>query len=89
MALAEARSCTITNDDVAFQLTVIEQVVNPDGGPAIPGDFTMLIGTTSPSLSSFPGEGVPGATIFLDPGPYSIGGTGPSGYAALFSPDYP
>ena len=32
LALAESKTCTVTNDDVAPRLTVVKRVVNDDGG---------------------------------------------------------
>ena len=39
-------TCTITNDDVAPQLTLIKTVVNDNGGNAAPDDFNLTVGGT-------------------------------------------
>ena len=35
----QQRTCTITNDDVAPELTVIKHVITDDGGTAVAGDW--------------------------------------------------
>ena len=55
LASAESATCTITNDDVAADVDVGEEVVNDDGGTAVPTDWTLTatgptpIGVTGPS----------------------------------------
>ncbi len=75
--------CTITNSDIAPQLTVIKHVIIDDGGIAQAGDFTMdVTGTHVSPNSSFPGAENPGTTVTLDAGSYSVDESGgPSGYA--------
>jgi uncharacterized repeat protein (TIGR01451 family) len=82
--------CTISNTvkpPAAPQLTIIKTVVNDDGGTAVSHDFTMQVTATNPSNNNFPGADTPGVTITLDPGAYSVGESGPGGYAASFSAD--
>lgn len=69
-------TCTITNDDIAPQFTVIKVVTNDNGGTAVAGDFTMNVTATEPSDDSFPGAVAPGTTITLDAGAYSVAEAG-------------
>lgn len=80
-------TCTIINDDIAPQLTVIKHVINDNGGSNVAGDFTMNVTATNPSNDSFAGAENPGTTITLDAGSYSVAETGPSGYAESDSAD--
>ncbi|TPW09468.1 MAG: hypothetical protein FD130_2512, partial [Halothiobacillaceae bacterium] len=73
-------TCTITNDDIAPQLTVTKHVVTDNGGGAAAGDFTMNVTATNPSDSSFPGD-ESGTTITLDAGSYSVDEDAVDGYA--------
>ena len=36
-------TCTITNNDAAAGLTLIKEVINDDGGSAVPADFTLIL----------------------------------------------
>jgi len=81
------RTCTITNDDVAAQLTVIKHVVNSFGGTATAADFTMSVTGNSPAPGSFAGHESPGTVVSLGAGSYSVAETGPSGYSSNFSTD--
>jgi hypothetical protein len=80
-------TCSITNDDVAPQLTVIKHVINNNGGSASASDFTMSVTATNPSDDSFAGAESPGTTITLDAGSYSVSESGPSGYSESDSSD--
>src|SRR5207247_10517279 len=86
-AVGQTKTCTVTNDDIPPQLTVIKHVINDNGGTALAGDFTMTVFATNvrPS-SSFPGNEV-GTTVSLDQGSYVVGESGPSGYSASYSAD--
>jgi len=81
-SLAENIACTITNSDIAPQLTVIKHVVNNNGGNATANQFTMdVTGTNVSPNSSFAGAENPGTTVTLDAGSYSVDEHGgPSGY---------
>ena len=81
------KTCTITNDDVAAQLTVIKHVVNSFGGTATAADFTMSVTGNSPAPASFAGHESPGTVVSLGAGSYSVTETGPSGYSSSFSTD--
>jgi hypothetical protein len=76
--------CTITNDDIAPQLTVIKHVINDNGGTAVAGQWTMNVAATNPSASSFPGVESPGTTITLNAGSFNVTESpGPTGYAQI------
>jgi len=80
-------TCTIANDDIAPELTVIKHVVNDDGGDAVAGDWTMVVTATNPSDDSFPGAEAPGTTITIDAGAYSVDESGgPAGYQKILGP---
>ena len=87
LALGDTAVCSITNTDIAPQLTVIKHVINDSGGTAVAGGFTMNVTATQPSDDSFPGVESPGTTITLDAGAYSVAETGPAGYTESDSAD--
>jgi uncharacterized repeat protein (TIGR01451 family) len=79
--------CTVTNDDIPARLTVIKNVINDDGGNAVPSDFTMNVSGTNVSLGTFPGTADPGTTVTLDAGPYSVDETFAPGYTKTLGAD--
>jgi uncharacterized repeat protein (TIGR01451 family) len=84
VALGESKTCTLTNNDIAPQLTVIKHVVNDSGGTKVASDFMLDSGGTDDTPDNFAGsEG--GTLVTLDAGPYNVTETGPSGYSATFS----
>ena len=85
LAADDRKTCRITNDDVAPELTVVKQVVNDDGGAAGAADFTMRILGDDTDLQ-FPGSAA-GTTRALAAGTYEVGETGPAGYARSFAGD--
>ena len=87
IALGETKTCAITNDDIAPKLVVIKHVVNDDGGTKTASDFTMSVDDAGTDPASFPGAESPGTEVTVDPGAYSVGESGPSGYAAGYSAD--
>jgi len=87
IALGQTKTCTITNDDIAPQLTVIKHVVNDNGGTAVASAFTMNVTATNPSDDSFPGAEDPGTTITLNAGSYSVDENAFTGYAKTLSAD--
>jgi hypothetical protein len=48
IALGEAVTCTIVNDDAAPSLTLVKEVVNDDGGTATAADFTLTADGPTP-----------------------------------------
>ncbi len=87
LALNDAKTCTITNDDQRASLTVIKHVVNTGGGTKSAGDWTMSVMGTNVSSSSFAGDEL-GTTVTLDAGSYEVTESAtPIGYIADFSTD--
>ena len=78
--------CTLTNDDVAPELTVKKVVVNDDGGTAAPSAFTMNVTGSSVSDASFPGDAA-GTPVTLDAGAYSVDEAAAPGYEKTLSPE--
>ena len=86
LAPGETVTCTFTNTVQTGTLTVIKNVMNDNGGTAVPSDFTMNISGNNPSQTSFPGN-ASGVAITLEPGAYNVTESGPSGYVGSFSAD--
>ena len=86
IAAGQTRTCTVTNSDIAPQLTVIKHVVNDDGGTAVAGSFTLQVTGTSVSTPSFPGAEA-GTTVTLSAGAYSVDEVAVAGYAKSLSAD--
>ena len=83
----ESKTCTIENDDIAPELTVIKTVITDDGGTASAGDWTMNVNGTDVSNASFAGSET-GVMVTLDAGTYSVSESGgPSGYTMSLSAD--
>jgi hypothetical protein len=87
IAEGETKTCTITINDIAPNLTVIKNVVNDYGGILTEGNFTINVTGTEVSLPSFPGAVSPGTTVTLDAGAYSVAETPVTGYEATYSAD--
>ncbi len=86
VALGQSKTCTLTNSDIAPQLTVIKHVVNNNGGSAVAGGFTMNVTATDPSDDSFPGDEA-GTTITLRAGSYGADENSVAGYTKTLSAD--
>ncbi|HWQ95800.1 MAG TPA: hypothetical protein VN368_00360 [Candidatus Methylomirabilis sp.] len=67
----EAKTCVVTNDDIAPHLKVIKHVINDNGGTAKASDFTMFVYGNNPSPWSFPGSET-GTDIKIGQGWYSV-----------------
>ena len=81
-------TCTITNDDIRPQLTVIKTVINDAGGTGVASDWQMDVTATNPDLAFFPGAEAPGTTIGVDAGAYSVDESGGlPGYVKTLSAD--
>ena len=83
----QTATCSITNNDIAPQLTVIKHVINDNGGTASASDFTMNVTGTSVSDSSFAGAESPGTTVTLNAGSYSVDEGTHNGYSETKSAD--
>ncbi len=87
IAVSESKTCTIENDDIAPELTVIKTVITDDGGTASAGDWTMNVNGPDVSNASFAGSET-GVVVTLDAGTYSVSESGgPSGYTMSLSAD--
>src|SRR5205814_568852 len=75
IAAGDAKTCTITNNDIAPQLTVIKHVVNNDGGNRAPSEWPMTITNNGTALPSFAGSST-GTTTTLAAGPFSVAESG-------------
>jgi|GEM_PF-1454717 len=80
------KTCTITNDDVAPQLTVIKHVINDNSGTSTASDFTMQVTGTNVSNPSFPGSEA-GTTVNVNAGSYSVDEGSHDGYTESKSAD--
>ena len=85
LTTGDAKTCTVTNDDVAPTLRVVTEVVNDHGGGALASAWTMHIRAGIPLLdvagSPFVGSAV-GVMRTLPAGSYAVGQSGgPGGYA--------
>lgn len=87
IAPGQTKTCSITNNDIPPQLTVIKHVINDNGGTATASSFTMNVTGTNVSSSSFGGAENPGTTVTLDAGNFSVGEGAHTGYAATPSSD--
>ncbi|EKD99541.1 MAG: hypothetical protein ACD_22C00235G0001, partial [uncultured bacterium] len=74
-------TCTINNNDIAPQLTVIKHVINDNGGTAVAANFTINVTGTDVSNPSFAGSESPGTTVTLDAGGYGVDESPFPGYA--------
>ena len=86
LGLGESATCTITNDDIQPQLTVIKDVVNDDDGTASADAFNIAVTGDNATPSEFAGD-EDGVIVDLDAGPYSVSESGPGGYTPNFSAD--
>jgi hypothetical protein len=79
IALGESKTCTITNDDNAPKLTLVKEVVNDNGGTALPSAWTLT--ADGPTGFSGLGPSVSSGAGF-DQGSYNLSEAGPAGYDA-------
>jgi uncharacterized repeat protein (TIGR01451 family) len=80
LALGQNVTCSITNSDIAPQLTVIKHVVNQYGGTSGANAFTMNVTGANVSNPSFAGSEA-GTMVTLNAGAYSVSESGgPAGY---------
>ena len=85
LALGEAKTCTVTNNDVGPTLTVIKHVVNDNGGSATASQWSMHITSGGSDVSGSPFAGSEaGTTRTLSAGSYVVSESGgPSGYTQI------
>ncbi|MGH8976439.1 MAG: hypothetical protein ACRDV7_00080 [Acidimicrobiia bacterium] len=81
LALGESVTCTITNDDIPAQLTLVKVVTNDDGGTALPTAWTLTGTGTTQTISGPTGDPLV-TNASVDAGTYALSETGPAGYAA-------
>jgi hypothetical protein len=87
MVVGGVYNCSITNDDIAPQLTVIKHVVNTNTNRTdTADDFTMNVTGTNVSSPSFPGH-ENGTTVTLNAGDYNVTEDANSNYTATYSAD--
>jgi CSLREA domain-containing protein len=89
LALADAKTCTITADDIAPTLRLITVVVNDDNGTAEPGDFDAHVRAGTRDVAGSPKPGDPNGTVYtLSAGTaYAVSAEGVPGYSATASGD--
>src|SRR5439155_278398 len=87
LGVGQSATCNIANSDIQPKLTVVKTVNNTNGGTAVSSNFTMTVtGNSVTPSSSFPGS-AGGTTVVLNAGGYSVGESGPAGYAGTYSAD--
>ena len=80
LVLGQSATCTITNDDIEPGLTLTKEVINDNGGEAVPSDWTLS--AAGPTPLSGPGPSVSSPANFKA-GSYVLSeSTGPDGYTA-------
>ncbi len=67
----EAKTCVVTNDDIAPHLKVIKHVINDDGGTADASNFSISVCCNNPSPSYFQGS-ENGTDVKIGPGFYNV-----------------
>ncbi|SNQ61742.1 hypothetical protein [Candidatus Methanoperedens nitratireducens] len=82
----EAKTCVITNDDIAPHLKVIKHVINDNGGTSNALDFGIYVYGNNPTPSSFAGSEV-GTDVKINPGWYSVYEYEAPGYSPSYSPE--
>ncbi|UOW01671.1 LPXTG cell wall anchor domain-containing protein [Agrococcus sp. SCSIO52902] len=81
LALHEAATCTIVQDDIAPRLTLVKQVVNDDGGTVPAGAWTLHADGPTPIAGAVGDGAVTDAPV--DAGAYALSESdGAAGYAA-------
>ena len=68
-------------------LVVVNEVVNDDGGTAVPSGWRMTVTGLDRVPASFRGAGSPGTTMPLAPGAYAVSANGPAGYSTSAGAD--
>ena len=71
IAVGQTKTCTVTNNDIAPQLTVIKHVINDNGGTTSRGDFTMTVDDPGTNPAVVPGRRGAGHDGHGRPGDYA------------------
>lgn len=86
MSMGGTAECVITYNDIpgevvadVFGINVFVEVINDNLGTESPGDFTVFVSGTTPSLTSFAGS-ASGTPVTLGGGEYLIDGSTDEGY---------
>ncbi len=88
LALMQARSCTVTANDVAPKLTVVTQVVNDHGGGAAPGGFSVHVRRGGADVANSPQPGSGSGTVYtLAAGAHAVAADAVGGYSSAISGD--
>ncbi|MFC1622262.1 hypothetical protein ACFL13_02710 [Patescibacteria group bacterium] len=77
LSLEDQVTCTITNDDNAPRITLIKNVINDNGGLALPTDWTLY---ATGSVGSFSGTSPATSLVFANTSYTLTEGNGPAGY---------
>jgi prealbumin domain-containing protein len=86
VAFGDAKTCTITANDVAPTLTVITTVVNDNGGTQTPSGFIVHVRKGAADVSGSPQPGsASGTTYTLSAGTYAVGSDAVAGYTAAIA----
>ncbi|HUW67543.1 MAG TPA: hypothetical protein VMW20_05785 [Candidatus Nanoarchaeia archaeon] len=80
----EAKTCVITNDDIAPHLKVIKHVINDNGGTAKASDFGIYVDGNNAIPNSFQGSEA-GTDVSIYPGWYNVWEYGLPGYNPSYS----
>ena len=88
LPLLQARSCTVTANDVAPTLRVVTQVVNDHGGAAAPSGFTVHVKRAGTDVSGSPQPGSASGTAYtLTAGSHVVSADAVSGYSSAITGD--
>jgi CSLREA domain-containing protein len=88
LALGETKTCSVTADDIAPRLTVINDVVNDSGGTATSDQFDVHVRSGGQDVSGSPQPGsTTGTTYTLSAGGYEVAADGVDAYAATIAGD--
>jgi hypothetical protein len=80
--LGGSYTCTITNDDVAPQLTIVKNVINDNGGQRTASEWTLTATGTSQSPTNLSGAGGATSGSNFKADTYTLAETGPTDYTA-------
>jgi hypothetical protein len=86
MHVGDSKVCTVTNDDIRPELTVIKHVINDHGGSLNASSFTMHVSGDGASPSTFAGN-ESGTLVTMAAGAYSADEDAVYGYAKNRSAD--